>query len=108
MKSILTNSRGSPSRFSLVASILCIVAALLAAGCSTSSYPPAPREAATSDYNYIIGPLDTVNIIVWRNPEISMSVPVRPDGKITTPLVEDMPASGKTSSQLARDLDALV
>jgi polysaccharide export outer membrane protein len=46
-----------------------------------------------------------VNITVWRNPEVSMTVPVRPDGKITTPLVEDLPASGKTSSQLARDIE---
>jgi len=46
-----------------------------------------------------------VNIIVWRNPEVSMSVPVRPDGKITTPLVEDLPAAGKTSTALARDIE---
>ncbi len=46
-----------------------------------------------------------MNIIVWRNPEISMSVPIRPDGEITTPLVEDLQASGKTSSQLARDIE---
>jgi polysaccharide export outer membrane protein len=45
------------------------------------------------------------DIIVWRNPEVSMSVPVRPDGKITTPLVEDLPASGKTSTELARDIE---
>lgn len=56
-------------------------------------------------HDYLIGPGDSVNIIVWRNPEVSMSVPVRPDGKITTPLVEDLPASGKTSSQLARDIE---
>ena len=54
---------------------------------------------------YLIGPGDNVNIIVWRNPEVSMSVPVRPDGKITTPLVEDLPAAGKTSTQLARDIE---
>ena len=53
----------------------------------------------------MIGPDDSVNIVVWRNPELSMIVPVRPDGKITTPLVEDLPASGKTDSQLARDLE---
>jgi polysaccharide export outer membrane protein len=49
--------------------------------------------------------LDTVNIIVWRNPEISMSVPVRPDGKITTPLVDDLPAMGKDPTTLARDIE---
>jgi polysaccharide export outer membrane protein len=56
-------------------------------------------------HDYLIGPGDNVQITVWRNPEISTSVPVRPDGKITTPLVEDLPASGKTSSQLARDIE---
>jgi len=80
------------------------IAAALLAGC-TPSYPPAPKVAATPEYNYVIGPLDTVNIIVWRNPEISMSVPVRPDGKITTPLVEDLPALGKDSTTLARDIE---
>ncbi len=63
-------------------------------------YPPAPASAATSDYRYVIGPLDTVNIVVWRNPELSMSVPVRPDGRISTPLVEDIPALGKNPAAL--------
>jgi hypothetical protein len=62
--------------------ILVGIAILLSiAACTT--YPPAPKEAMTGDYEYVIGPLDTVNIIVWRNPELSMVVPVRPDGKIT-------------------------
>ena len=81
-----------------------MLAALFIAGCSTP-YPPAPAQAATSDYNYIIGPLDTVNIIVWRNPELSLIVPVRPDGKITTPLVDDLDALGKTPTVLARDIE---
>jgi len=84
------------------------VSALLLAGCTTPSYPPAPKVAATPDYNYVIGPLDTVNIIVWRNPEISMSVPVRPDGKITSPLIEDLPALGKDSTTLARDIEKVL
>nr|NMF96757.1 sugar ABC transporter substrate-binding protein [Aromatoleum toluolicum] len=75
------------------------------AGCATSSYPPAPAGAAEAEYNYVIGPGDTINIVVWRNPELSMSVPVRPDGKITTPLVEDLPALGKDASTLARDIE---
>lgn len=79
---------------------------VLAAGCATGpAYPPAPRDAATSDYDYLIGPLDVVNIIVWRNPELSMQVPVRPDGKLTTPLIEDLPALGKTPTVLARDVE---
>jgi polysaccharide export outer membrane protein len=55
--------------------------------------------------DYIIGPGDSVNIFVWRNPELTSTVPVRPDGKVTTPLVEDVPAAGKTATQLARDME---
>jgi polysaccharide export outer membrane protein len=80
------------------------VAAGLLTGCA-SSFPPAPAAAADAEYNYVIGPGDAVNIVVWRNPELSMSVPVRPDGKITTPLVEDLPALGKDSTTLARDIE---
>ena len=79
--------------------------ALLMVACSSTSYPPAPASAATPDYRYLIGPLDVVNIVVWRNPELSMTVPVRPDGRISTPLVEDIPALGKNPEQLARDLE---
>jgi polysaccharide export outer membrane protein len=73
--------------------------------CSSGKYPPAPAAAATPDYLYVIGPLDTVNIVVWRNPELSMSVPVRPDGRISTPLVEDLPALGRNPAALARELE---
>jgi polysaccharide export outer membrane protein len=79
---------------------------MLAAGCSINpAYPPAPRATPSADYDYKIGPLDTVNIIVWRNPELSMTVPVRPDGKISTPLVEDLSALDKTPAQLSRDIE---
>lgn len=81
-----------------------LLAAALSA-CSINRYPPAPASAATPDYRYLIGPLDTINIIVWRNPELSMSVPVRPDGKISTPLVEDLPAIGRNPTDLARDIE---
>lgn len=80
-----------------------LVVAGAIAGCS--AFPPAPEHAATPDYNYLIGPLDTVSIQVWRNPDLSMSVPVRPDGKITVPLVEDLPVLGKDSTRLARDIE---
>ncbi|SFL04292.1 polysaccharide export outer membrane protein [Nitrosomonas aestuarii] len=83
--------------------ILCSVLLLLS-GCKT--YPLlSDTEDGVVSRDYLIGPGDNIDIIVWRNPEISMAVPVRPDGKITTPLVEDLPASGKTSTQLARDIE---
>lgn len=80
------------------------LAAGLLSACATP-YPPAPLLAADPDYNYVIGPGDSVNIQVWRNPELSTSVPVRPDGKLTAPLVEDLPAMGKDSTTLARDIE---
>ncbi len=76
----------------------------LMTGCA--AYPPAPSAAKNSDdVNYLIGPGDNLNIVVWRNPDVSQTVPVRPDGKVTTPLVEDLVAIGKTPTQLARDLE---
>lgn len=82
-----------------------LAVALVLSACAANRYPPAPASAATPDYRYVIGPLDTVNIIVWRNPELSTSVTVRPDGKISTPLVEDLPAIGRNPSDLARDIE---
>jgi polysaccharide biosynthesis/export protein len=58
--------------------------------------------------DYIVGPGDTLQIFVWRNPELTSTVPVRPDGKITTPLVQDMVAVGKTPSQLAKDIEVVL
>jgi polysaccharide biosynthesis/export protein len=76
-------------------------------GCASSSsaLTPAPAVAASPDYNYIVGPGDTLNINVWRNPELSASVPVRPDGKVATPLVDELVAQGKTPTQIARDVE---
>ena len=76
-------------------------------GCG-AIYPPLTKQASGIDTPYLIGPGDMVNIVVWRNPELSMSIPVRPDGKISTPLVEDLPASGKSSTQLARDIEKVL
>jgi polysaccharide export outer membrane protein len=70
------------------------------------AYPPLSADAQESpEARYLIGPGDNLNIVVWRNPELSLVVPVRPDGKITTPLVEDLPATGKTASELAREIE---
>ncbi|HTC15666.1 MAG TPA: XrtA/PEP-CTERM system exopolysaccharide export protein [Steroidobacteraceae bacterium] len=69
---------------------------------------PAQASAKSVDSNYIIGPGDSLEVFVWRNPELSVTVPVRPDGKISTPLVEDMVAVGKTAPQLARDMEKVL
>lgn len=79
--------------------------ALLAGCASPPAFPPAPASAAVQDYSYIIGAGDMLNIIVWRNPELSMVVPVRPDGKVAAPLVDEIVAQGKTSTDLARDVE---
>ncbi len=90
----------------------CAVAGLVAlvlgvGGCGTV-HPPVAEPGSGIDTPYLVGPGDTLSIVVWRNPELSISVPVRPDGKITTPLVEDLPASGKTATQLARDIEKVL
>jgi polysaccharide export outer membrane protein len=82
-----------------------LFAAALMSACSTNKYPAAPAVAATPDYKYLIGPLDSLSIVVWRNPELSLSVPVRPDGRISTPLVEDLVAQGRNPTDLARDIE---
>ncbi|NOY61573.1 MAG: sugar ABC transporter substrate-binding protein [Gammaproteobacteria bacterium] len=63
-------------------------------------------QGATADY--VIGPGDQINIFVWRNADVSISVAVRPDGKVSTPLVEDMVAIGKTPTQLAREIESVL
>lgn len=79
---------------------------------ATSVQPttPAPRTEHVPDTkvdnSYIIGPGDVIQVFVWRNPELTVSVPVRPDGKVSTPLVEDITAVGKTPSALARDIES--
>ncbi len=75
---------------------------------TTILQPPPTQAAAGSPAvspDYIIGPGDVLQVFVWRNPELTSTVPVRPDGKISTPLVEDMVAVGKTPAQLARDVE---
>jgi polysaccharide export outer membrane protein len=83
------------------------VAVLLSACASSPVAPPTagPAEPSAYQHDYRIGPGDTVIISVWRHPEVSLAIPVRPDGKITTPLAEDLPASGKTGTELARDIE---
>jgi polysaccharide export outer membrane protein len=77
--------------------------AMTMVGCT--SMPDAPNVEPLSEFTYIIGPGDALEMFVWGNPEISRTVTVRPDGKISFPLVEEMPASGKTSYQLAREIE---
>ncbi|MBA6294087.1 polysaccharide biosynthesis/export family protein [Colwellia sp. MB3u-70] len=81
-------------------------------GCSSPTLPPAQLHPSNTvdvnSYKYLIGAGDVVNIFVWRNPEVSGTFVVRPDGMITTSLVEDIPVSGKTPTELARSIEEIL
>ncbi|MCB5215256.1 MULTISPECIES: XrtA/PEP-CTERM system exopolysaccharide export protein [Rheinheimera] len=84
----------------------------LITGCSSTYLPNATVHnsltTSVNNYQYLIGPNDSVTIFVWRNPELSGSFIVRPDGKISTSLVEDVAVSGKTPTQLAREMESIL
>ncbi len=101
MQEYVSNFVGFTSRLAVAV----VVAASLVGCAGFKNHPDAPVVAAVPDYNYIVGPGDTLNIIVWRNPELSQVVPVRPDGQVSTPLVDGLMAQGKTSVQIARDVE---
>lgn len=80
--------------------------------CSSNTLPAATVQpaltTAVDQYNYLIGPNDGVTIFVWRNPELSGTFTVRPDGKISTSLVEDIPVAGRTATQFAREMEKVL
>lgn len=87
-------------------SALSAAVVLAVAGCgSAPELPPAPPAASLPSNEYRIGPGDSLNIFVWRNPELTVTVPVRPDGRVSIPLVEDVVAIGKTPTALAREYE---
>lgn len=89
--------------------VLVAALTLLAAGCgSGGTSPDSLPWRPPADYDYIIGPGDNLTIFVWRNPELTQAVPVRPDGKVSVPLVEDLVAAGKTATQLAREVETVL
>lgn len=87
------------------------VSVLLLLGCGGSgalAQDPPAQAVASATGEYLIGPGDTLEVFVWRQPELSVTVPVRPDGRISTPLVEDVLAVGKTPSELAREIESVL
>jgi polysaccharide export outer membrane protein len=100
MRDYIVQSASFRLRLAGVGLLLAVLAA-----CTGMNREAAPASAAFADYNYLIGPLDTLQIMVWRNADLSTTVPVRPDGKVSVPLVEDLPALGKNPTQLARDIE---
>jgi polysaccharide biosynthesis/export protein len=93
-----------------------MLAGLLTACASGPVFPPAPAKATpvpykssgASEWLYILGPGDSINVFVWGNPEVSGSFPIRPDGKVTMNLAEDLQASGRTPTQLAREVEKIL
>lgn len=83
------------------------LSALLLAGCSSTAFDEISdnKRSPQLDYNYVVGPGDSMEIFVWGNEELTTTGVIRPDGKFTTRLVEDLLASGKTSTELARDIE---
>jgi len=96
----------SPTTHRSLMPFLLLAAVLVLTGCA-SNYPQVTGDQAQAnqEFDYVIGPGDELNIFVWGNQELTVTVPVRPDGKITTRLVEDIEASGKTPTELARDME---
>ncbi|HVO49169.1 MAG TPA: XrtA/PEP-CTERM system exopolysaccharide export protein [Steroidobacteraceae bacterium] len=98
--------RPPTGRLSLLLRSGMVVLALLVGGCASKpSAPPAPAAVALGKYKYLIGAGDTLSVIVWRNPDLSMTIPVRPDGKVSLPLVEDLPVAGKDPVMVAREIE---
>ena len=87
----------------------CAAVIAICAGACAGQAPQVPEAAqADSDSSYQIGPGDQLSVFVWRHDDLSVKVPVTPDGKISTPLVEDMQAAGKTPTELARDIETVL
>lgn len=97
----------SAKRLVLLCSVWLAAFGLAACG-SLGNYPAAPQTAGSPDQLYKIGPLDTLNIVVWRNPELSSNVTVRPDGRISTPLAEDIQAAGRNPNELGREIEKVL
>jgi len=94
---------------SCVAKFTALALIVLQAACAAGNPQAAtdgPIPATESQTEYRIGPGDSLQVFVWGHPDLSVALPVRPDGMISTPLVENILAAGKTPSQLARDMEA--
>jgi polysaccharide export outer membrane protein len=104
----MNRSVPSRGRHGLGLLVLLVLFATLT-GCSgLGSYPAAPARAQTADQLYKVGPLDTLNVVVWRNPDLSGTVAVRPDGRISSPLVPDLVVAGRTPLEIGKEIESIL
>ncbi|MEO8806261.1 MAG: XrtA/PEP-CTERM system exopolysaccharide export protein [Burkholderiaceae bacterium] len=103
----MTGIAVSMRRASVSRVFACVMLPLLLAACGTTgrNFPSAPQAVDAPNLRYKIGPLDTLNVVVWRNPELSATVTVRPDGFVSIPLVEDLQAADRNPSDLSREIE---
>ncbi len=94
------------ARIGVLKSLAAVAVIAVLAGCGANSAAPNSLAAgpSTSDYDYVIGPGDQLQLFVWKSPELSTNAVVRPDGKISIPLIEDIQAAGRTPTVLAHDI----
>lgn len=85
--------------------LIALCCALSAIGCTSSKFPPLPSTTSHTQQVYRIGALDQLSVVVWRNPDLTANVQVRPDGRISLPLVENVPAAGRMPDELSRDIE---
>ena len=107
MQSLVKNMNNTAASVAKICLSLCL---LVVAGCASGGSGELPSaQFVTSDEGpgpqYVVGPLDLLEIFVWQNPELSRPVTVRPDGRFSMPLIDDIAATGKTPTQLARDIE---
>lgn len=106
MRASITSAMGRAVRRFAILGLGLTAAAVMAASCAPRGDAPPVASVQADESSYLIGPGDTLQIFVWRNPDLSTTVPVRPDGRISIPLVEDIESAGKTPTQLARDIES--
>jgi polysaccharide export outer membrane protein len=92
----------------LLSSIVAFAGVSVLAPAACAQAPPQTTAGSGAARDYLIGPGDTLEIFVWGQPELSVTVPVRPDGRVSTPLIEDLEAIGKTPTQLGREMEKIL
>jgi polysaccharide biosynthesis/export protein len=105
LRNVCIHRFGRISWFLFAIAVVLLAVTVLPRTALAAAQPADGAGPEVSNQNYVIGPGDGLQVFVWRNPDLTISVPVRPDGKISIPLVEDLVCAGKTPTQLAREIE---